>query len=95
MRRRDTRVLADQLASEPDPYVALHRYDDIRRPPATEVVLANRANPPDAILREVYERTGDQPFDDIDTVISQSELAALSEQYKRVAGFDQARLKPI
>jgi hypothetical protein len=33
-------------------------------------VLANRANPPDAILREVYLRTGDKPFARIEDVIS-------------------------
>jgi hypothetical protein len=50
------------------------------------VVLENRRNPPDAILREVYERTGDRPFQRIDAVISPQELAALSDRYKQVAG---------
>jgi hypothetical protein len=52
----------------------------------------NRRNPPDAILREVYLRTGDRPFGNIDEVISKDELKALSEGYKRVAGYDQATL---
>ena len=47
----------------------------------------NRKNPPDAILREVYERTGDKPFRRIEDVISAEELVALSEAYKRVAGY--------
>ena len=46
----------------------------------------NRKNPPDAILREVYLRTGDRPFANIDDVISRDELTALSEGYKRVTG---------
>ena len=49
--------------------------------------------PPDAILQEVYRRTGDKPFKDIDDVISREELVALSESYKRVAGYDKERLK--
>ena len=53
---------------------------------------ANRKNPPDAILREVFLRTGDQPFRAIDDVISAAELAALSNGYKQVAGFDRAAL---
>jgi hypothetical protein len=57
------------------------------------VVLENRRNPPDAILREVYERTGDRPFGRIDEVISEAELAALSERYKQVAGYDKVRLR--
>jgi hypothetical protein len=44
-------------------------------------------------LQEVYRRTGDKPFKNIDDVISREELIALSESYKRVAGYDQERLK--
>ena len=46
----------------------------------------NRSNPPDAILREVYERTGDKPFDRIEDVISHEELAAISERYRLATG---------
>jgi hypothetical protein len=56
-------------------------------------VLANRRAPPDKILQEVYRRTGDKPFRHIDDVISREELSALSESYKRVAGYDKERLK--
>lgn len=51
-----------------------------------QAVLANRRNPPDAILREVYQRTGDMPFDRIESVIAPEELRALSEGYQRIAG---------
>jgi hypothetical protein len=30
---------------------------------------------------------GDRPFDDLDRYITQDELRALSDEYKRVAGF--------
>jgi hypothetical protein len=53
----------------------------------------SRSNPPDAILREVYLRTGDHPFARIEDVISPSELAALSDNYKRVAGYDLESLR--
>jgi hypothetical protein len=33
--------------------------------------------------------TGDVPFDDLDRYISQSELKAVSDNYKRIAGFDR------
>ena len=42
--------------------------------------------------REVYERTGDRPFDRRSAVISDEELAALSQGYKQVAGFDRESL---
>ena len=62
-------------------------------PFTAEVVRMNRKNPPDAILREVFERTGDKPFRCIEDVISEEELVALSEGYKRVAGFDKQSLQ--
>ena len=56
-------------------------------------MLANRRAPPDKILQEVYRRSGDKPFRSIDEVISREELIALSDGYKRIAGFDKERLK--
>jgi hypothetical protein len=44
-------------------------------------------------LREIYERTGEQPFERIEAVISPKELAALSERYKQVAGYDRPTLQ--
>ena len=41
----------------------------------------------------VFKRTGDKPFRHIDDVISPEELAAMSESYKRVAGYDKEKLK--
>jgi len=55
--------------------------------------LTNRTNPPDAILREVYRRTNDRPFADIDEVISREELVALSDGYKRIAGYAKDALR--
>ena len=84
----DARALADCLCATEDPVAALRAYEEIRREATANVVRTNRTNPPDAILREVYLRTGDRPFDDIDAVISRDELAAISDSYKRVAGYD-------
>ncbi len=88
----DSRALSDALKSESDPVAALKAYEAKRLPATTEVVLANRKAPPDAILHEVYRRTGDKPFKHIDDVISHAELVALSESYKRVAGYDKEKL---
>jgi 2-polyprenyl-6-methoxyphenol hydroxylase-like FAD-dependent oxidoreductase len=89
----DARALADALEHNADPFAALHAYEAQRLPATRDVVLANRRAPPDKILQEVYRRTGDKPFTCIDDVISREELAALSESYKRVAGYDRERLK--
>jgi hypothetical protein len=71
---------------------ALKAYEAKRLPATRDVVLANRSAPPDAILHEVYKRTGDKPFRHIDDVISREELVALSEGYKRVAGYQKEQL---
>jgi hypothetical protein len=36
---------------------------------------------------KVEELVGDRPFDDLDRYITQDELRAISENYKRIAGF--------
>jgi len=89
----DARVLADCFTAYDDAAVALKAYEDRRLEPTAKVVRMSRANPPDAILREVYRRTGDRPFQRIEDVISAEELAALSEGYKRVAGYDRESLQ--
>jgi len=82
----DARVLGEKLAGDGDSAISLKDYESERLGPTSNVVLENRRNPPDAILREVYERTGDRPFQRIDAVISPQALAALSDRYKQVAG---------
>ena len=91
----DARAIADCLAEHTDPVAAFAAYETRRLGPTTNVVLTNRANPPDAILREVYERTGDKPFRAIEDVISAAELAGLSNSYKTVAGFNRAQLAAV
>lgn len=72
---------------------ALQQYDRVRVEATTRVVLTNRSNPPDAILREVHERSAGKPYARIDDVISREELEGISRRYKQVAGFDPAALK--
>jgi 2-polyprenyl-6-methoxyphenol hydroxylase-like FAD-dependent oxidoreductase len=87
----DAEVLASCLAQAGD--TALKEYETQRLGPTANVVLENRRNPPDAILREIYERTGDKPFASIDSVISQAELKAISDRYKQVARYDKRTLE--
>jgi len=88
----DARVLAGLLKKEGLGPMALQKYDRERVAATTRVVLTNRSKPPDAILREVHERSQGKPFARIDDVISQSELREIAENYRRVAGFDAATL---
>jgi 5-methylphenazine-1-carboxylate 1-monooxygenase len=89
----DARALTSALLDHRDPVAALAAYEKQRLEATTRIVLTNRSNPPDAILREVFRRTKDQPFGNIDDVISRDELAALSEGYKRIAGYSKDALR--
>jgi len=89
----DARTLAGCLKRERDVPAALKAYEAARLRPAYEVVLANRASGPDALLREVHRRTGDQPFARIEDVISAAEMQALAENYQRIAGFEREALE--
>jgi 2-polyprenyl-6-methoxyphenol hydroxylase-like FAD-dependent oxidoreductase len=83
----DARTLADFLRSESDPRQALKAYEAARLAVTSKVVRTNREHAPDFINIRVEELVGDRPFDDLDKYISQDELRALSENYKRIAGF--------
>jgi 5-methylphenazine-1-carboxylate 1-monooxygenase len=89
----DARVLADALAGHDGPEAALCSYEAQRAGPAGKVVLTNRTQPPDFINTRVEELTGDKPFANLDDFITQDELRALSDQYKRVAGYAIADIR--
>lgn len=83
----DARTLATELAQQSDPLVALQSYEVKRREITSRIVQTNRSLPPDFINIKVDELAGDKPFRHIDDVISQKELGAISEHYKKIAGF--------
>ena len=89
----DARALADCLVADPDVAAALKSYEAARLPATAAVVRTNRSAPPDVILREVYERSGDKPFADINDIISADEIATMMNSYKKVAGYDRATLE--
>jgi 5-methylphenazine-1-carboxylate 1-monooxygenase len=89
----DARALTSALLEHADPVAALGSYEKQRLEATTRIVLTNRSNPPDAILREVFERTGDRPFGKVEDVISRDELVALSEGYKKIAGYSRDALR--
>ena len=89
----DARALTSALLEHDDAVAALAAYEKQRLEATTRIVLTNRTNPPDAILREVFQRTHDKPFRRIDDVISNQELVALSEGYKQIAGYSRDALR--
>ncbi|VWX58823.1 5-methylphenazine-1-carboxylate 1-monooxygenase [Burkholderiales bacterium 8X] len=89
----DARYLAGAMKELGVGTAALDAYDAVRVKATTEVVLTNRSNPPDTILREVFERSGGKRFDRLEDIVTMAELQAISDNYKRVAGYDPAALK--
>jgi 2-polyprenyl-6-methoxyphenol hydroxylase-like FAD-dependent oxidoreductase len=83
----DARTLADCFVHHSDPREALTAYEQARLKTTARIVRTNREHPPDIINIKVEELVGDRPFDRLDDYISQDELRALSDNYKRIAGF--------
>jgi 5-methylphenazine-1-carboxylate 1-monooxygenase len=82
----DAMCLAEQLAARGLGAEALAEYDRIRNAATARIVLANRSTPPDTILREVHERSGDRPFARIEDVVPREALEKIAAAYKHVAG---------
>jgi 2-polyprenyl-6-methoxyphenol hydroxylase-like FAD-dependent oxidoreductase len=89
----DARVLAGRIKALGPVPEALIEYDRTRNPATARVVLMNRSNPPDVVLREEHERSGGKPFTCIDDVIARDELAAITARYKQTAGYDIGALR--
>ena len=87
----DARVLARELALRPTVSEALDAYESQRLPATAQVVLANRASGPERSMEIVAERAPNG-FERLEDVITDEELAEISAQYRRTAGFDPAVL---
>jgi 2-polyprenyl-6-methoxyphenol hydroxylase-like FAD-dependent oxidoreductase len=83
----DARVLTGCLRHyRADPERGLERYDQLRRPATSEIVLANRKQGPEAAMQLVEERAPNG-FARLEDVVSSAELQAIADQYKHLAGF--------
>lgn len=89
----DARTLVGCLRSFPDDVpAALERYDAVRRPATAAIVLANRGMGPEKPMDLVESRAPDG-FADIGDVITPEEIASITEDYRRTAGFALAALQ--
>lgn len=89
----DANRLATLLRASTDPVRALAEYEADRLTRTSTAVLTNRAAPLDTIIREFWERTGDQPFSRIEDVISSDKLAGISRKFQQIAGYNLDELK--
>jgi 2-polyprenyl-6-methoxyphenol hydroxylase-like FAD-dependent oxidoreductase len=83
----DARVLAHELAHHADPVRALASYQQLRRPPTTAIVHANRRHGPEQVMTLVEQRAP-RGFARIDDVLAPDELRAIVARYSHTAGFD-------
>ena len=79
----DARVLAWALSRHDDPVRALERYEDLRREPLNQLVLANRELGPEKIIALAEEAGGPVPAE---------QATAVSQGYKKLAGCTTAVL---
>ena len=87
----DARVLARELRRHGRGAEALAAYEEARLTPVNALVRANRGDGPDKVLDVVAERAPDG-FAQVEDVIALSELEAMAEGYKRLAGMDREAL---
>ena len=86
----DAMTIARLLKAGGDPVAALKAYEAERVGPTMRIVLENRTRPPDLIIDTVERLTSGKRFERLDDVISREELQAISDSYKKVAGWDVA-----
>lgn len=89
----DAECLSRHLVESSGSTTALRKYESERIPATAAVVSANLTSSPDSLLREVYLRTGDKPFERIEDVISSEEIRAISKNYQQIAGFSLEQLE--
>ena len=90
----DAAVVADALASIPDPESALRAYEAERLEKTSRIVLSNRQQGPEIVMQTVEDRAPNG-FRNLYDVISQKELEEVANRYKAVAGFDRDRLNSL
>lgn len=82
----DAETLAEQIATQTDVVDALAAYEAARRPATAQIVLMNRQHGPEQVMQLAEERAPNG-FAQINDVITQAELEAISARYKQAAGF--------
>jgi 2-polyprenyl-6-methoxyphenol hydroxylase-like FAD-dependent oxidoreductase len=85
----DARVLTEKLVEVDNPQEAFKQYEEVRRPFANRLVIANRGEGPEVVRRIVEERSGGKPFDDIEQIFPIAECEKIFLEYHRMAGMQR------
>ena len=88
----DARTLTGCLRCHGDDIeLALQRYDDVRRPATSSIVLANRGLGPELPMQLVEDRAPDG-FTHLSDVITPDEILEVTDGYRKMAGFSLQQL---
>ncbi len=88
----DAPALAKAILGEPDPVAALAAYESVRRAAVSALVNVNRNQMgPEKVMILAEERAPDG-FSNVLDVLTREELETTSQNYRRLAGFDQAAM---
>jgi 5-methylphenazine-1-carboxylate 1-monooxygenase len=88
----DAGTLTGCLLSYPgETELALQRYDEVRRPATSALVLANRGLGPELPMQLVEERAP-SGFAQLSDVITPDEILAVTDGYRKMAGFSLQQL---
>jgi 2-polyprenyl-6-methoxyphenol hydroxylase-like FAD-dependent oxidoreductase len=88
----DAEALTKAILEHPiDLMKALQTYQEVRLPPTSRIVHANRGDGPDLVMQISEERAPDG-FKHIQDVISQEELDKVGQAYRVLAGADIERV---
>lgn len=83
----DARVVVQQLVAHPDdPHAAFVAYDEARREGVNRIVMNMRGEGYEVIRRMVAERTGGQPFADVEEVLPLAEADGIFSRYHALVG---------
>lgn len=89
----DARTLTGCLLSyRDDVALALQRYDEVRRPATSAIVIANRGLGPELPMQLVEARAPDG-FAQLSDVITAEEILEVTDGYRRMAGFSLQQLE--
>lgn len=87
----DAKSLANHLGATGEIEDALAAYDAERRPPTSQIVLANRKGGPEGVI-DMIEARAPHGFDDIDAVATREEREAVVRGYASMAGFSKEQV---
>jgi 2-polyprenyl-6-methoxyphenol hydroxylase-like FAD-dependent oxidoreductase len=87
----DAECLTESLLNESDLIRGLEKYERLRLPATSRIVLQNRQMGPEQVMQLVEDRAPDG-FERLHDVISQKELEDIANRYKQIAGFEREEL---